>query len=322
MQVTLQAAELASELLTFSVGESVAFDKVDLNDVVLSANELWIAISRDRANLILELSEAEAFVYANRLQLQQVIFNLIHNSIEADSEFRDVRIATGRRQLHRDQLGQTILGEGCVAGEFCYVKISDKGIGIDPESIRRMFEPSFTSKLVGRGLGLASVLAIVRSCNGAIDVKSSTQSGTTVTIFLPTCTFKSDDDQIEDMADENRTITVLFVDKEPIIRESARRVLEMSRFRVVCASNTEDALKIANSTDERLDCAVVDKSMPGKNGIWLATELKQKKPQTVLILTSGFAEPQDNSDLFDDVLLKPYFPNQLVEAVSKAVQVD
>ena len=186
VDVTLQAAELASQLLSYAVSDSVSFGKIDLNQVAVSVQNLMAVIARDRANLVLDLCKLDVFVYANEVQLQQAVVHLVENSIESFSQFQDVKITTGRRQLDRQQLDQAQLGKECSPGRYCFLQVSDQGVGMDEDAICQIFAPVFKSESVGRGLDLATVLAIVRSCRGAIVVESAVDAGTSVTLFLPT----------------------------------------------------------------------------------------------------------------------------------------
>jgi signal transduction histidine kinase len=138
-----------------------------------------------RAKISYNLTENLPPFNADAVQMNQVVMNLVMNAAEAiDSDDGIINIATGLRHCSREFLGNTWINDSLPEGEYLFLEVVDNGCGIEPEILPRIFEPFFTTKFTGRGLGMAALLGIIRSHNGAISVKSVPGKGSTFTVFL------------------------------------------------------------------------------------------------------------------------------------------
>lgn len=321
IDATLQSAELASQLLTYAVADPVTFGKVNLNRVVDSAKLLVSVNTRDRANINLELADHDVSVYANEVQLQQAIVNLIHLSVTSQTSFQDIKIATGRQRLEAGDLQKAVLGEQRAPGSYCFIRVTHDGAEMDEDSLRQEFSRVSASETLEHESDLVTFLALVRSCQGAMDVTTLPHTGTSITLFFPVFEFGGDiDSNVGRQNESPQAASVLFVDDELLIRESAKITLEATEFNVTTASSSDLALQNDNGDLKRFDCVVIDFQMPKHNGVWLATRLKQTDPKTPLILSSGFPKSSVfDANLFIDFLAKPYAPRELVEVIRRAI---
>src|SRR5690606_24558215 len=205
-------------------------------------------------------------------------------------------------------------------GLFARIVVQDTGPGIASEVLDRVFDPFFSTKGTGRGLGLSEVLGIVRNHHGFIRLDSEPQRGTTVEVYLPLATLTSP--QLADAAnvsatqEEHRGV-VLVVDDEATIRRIARRTLERAGYAVTTAENGEEALLRFNEAPSTYVAALVDHCMPGMRGDELAIHLRAIPPPVPIVLTSGF---RDNCEAVTDdactmSLPKPSRPDQLLAAI-------
>ncbi len=177
-------------------------------------------------------------------------------------------------------------------GRYVRLQVSDTGPGISPDNLERIFDPFFTTKGVGEGtgLGLAVVHGIVQGINGGIHVESREGRGTTFSVFLPASESEASDEGEASGAGLPRgNERILFVDDEPMIVKLARRMLERQGYRVEDRANGTEALELFREDPDRFDLVITDMTMPGMRGDRLAEEIMGLRPDTPVILCTGFS---------------------------------
>lgn len=181
-----RAAELSQQMLAYSGGGQVSVEPVDLAKLVEDVSPLLEASLPAEVRLELALGEDVPALEGDATQLRQVAMNLVINAAEAyGAEGGAVRVVAERRWLDRSFFDECVLEEGQPPGEYVVLSVLDHGCGIETPAVSRIFEPFFSTKFTGRGLGLASVLGIVRSHGGGIHVDTAPGEGTRLTIALP-----------------------------------------------------------------------------------------------------------------------------------------
>jgi len=180
-----RAADLTSQMLAYSGKAHFAVEPLDLACLVEETARLLKAVVSKKARLEYALEEVPA-VEANATQLRQVVMNLITNASDALEDTEGViRIRTGLILAGAEKLSELRLGDGLAPGRYAFVEVSDTGCGLDEDVADRIFDPFFSTKFAGRGLGLAAALGIMRGHRGAIDVNSEPGRGTTIRVLLP-----------------------------------------------------------------------------------------------------------------------------------------
>ncbi len=291
-----RAADLCRQMLAYSGKGRFVIERVDLNELVREMiGMLEISISK-KAALELELTGPLPRVEADASQLQQVLMNLITNASEAIGDGSGtIRIATAAIHCERDDLRATYLDDNLEPGDFVLCAVSDTGCGMAPEVKARLFDPFFSTKFTGRGLGMAAVLGIVRGHRGAIKVSSEVGAGTTIRVLLPALR------EGVERAEAGMTIApdgwtgsgaVLVVDDESTVRAVAERYLERLGFRAICAPDGEAALELLRESDVAIRCVLLDLTMPRLGGLETYRELQQLRPELPVILMSGYNEQQ------------------------------
>jgi len=181
-----RAADLCRQMLAYAGRASTERGILDLSEVVQSMLRLLQVAMPKHVELVLELDREPVLVEGDATQLRQIVMNLVGNAAEAIGEARGrVRVATCRRCLDRTALDGLFGGQKLGPGWYALLDVEDDGCGMDAATLERIFEPFFSTRFPGRGLGLASVLGIVRAHGGAVGVRSAPGEGTLFYVVLP-----------------------------------------------------------------------------------------------------------------------------------------
>jgi CheY-like chemotaxis protein len=244
--------------------------------------------------------------------------NLITNAAEAiEPGGGKISVVTGVRDCDDDYLSQSHLEEKPPAGRYVFLEVSDTGCGMDAETKRRLFDPFFSSKATGRGLGMSAVLGIVRGHKGAIMVYSEVGAGTTVKVLLPALTPAAQARPTGDRHDAAVPAMTaapaglaLVVDDEDRVREITRQMLERLGFRVETLGDSEQAIARFRVCAADVAFVLLDLTMPRLDGAAVFRELRRIRPDVKVILSSGYNQ-QDVTQRFagkglNGFVQKPY----------------
>jgi len=271
-----------------------------------------------------DLEENLPPIEADRGQLQQVLMNLVINGAEAIGG-HDGRVTVATRSLAVDrQYIRTHSGAYDLAeGEYVVLEVSDNGCGMDETITAKIFDPFFSTKFTGRGLGLAAVAGIVRGHKGAILVESQTGRGSTFTVLFPAAGPR-ERSSVAPSRSAKRLGTVLVIDDEQIVRELAKRALERNGYDVFVASDGMAGIDLFRRLGESIDMTVLDLSMPGMSGEETLPELRKIRPNVKVLISSGYSEA-DAMAMFrgqtvSGFVKKPYTASTLVDTVKRALQ--
>jgi PAS domain S-box-containing protein len=317
------AEALTGQMLTYSGKASLSLKPLDLSGMVEEMSELLEASISKKCRLETFLRHGRTLVEGDPTQLRQVILNLVTNASEAVGD-RSGRIAvcTGLMTADAAYLVDTFGSGGLAEGEYAYLEVSDPGDGIDEENRKRIFEPFFSTKFTGRGLGLASVLGIVRGHHGAIKLVIEPGVGTRFRVLLPpaTGTALPASTGARTRRTESRGGTVLVVDDDEAVLELAREFLLRGGLDVVTAGGGREAMEILRSdVGGRIDAAVLDLAMPDLDGRETLLEIRRLRPELPVVMASGFRE-DTNAEGFPNeeiaaFVRKPYEAEELIDAV-------
>jgi two-component system cell cycle sensor histidine kinase/response regulator CckA len=328
-----RAADLCRQMLAYAGKAHFQVQSIFLNDLIRDMDHLLKASVSKKAELVYELAENMPALHADPTQLRQIIMNLVINASEAqgDQEGR-IRVLTGVQFCDRAFLEGTVLGPGLPEGNYAYLEVSDAGCGMDADTLTKVFDPFFSTKFTGRGLGLATVYGITRSHQGAIKLESQVGGGTTFRVLLPALQPATQTPEIPAAAPANLGSwrgqgTVLVVEDEDAIRTFTQAVLNRMGFRTLMAENGRRALDLfqahqfANhlSEQDRIVCVLLDLTMPHMGGDEAYRALRAMQRDLRIIVTSGHSEqdvaPRFASKPFTSFLLKPYRPDDLRAAL-------
>ncbi|MEM7243765.1 MAG: response regulator [Acidobacteriota bacterium] len=322
IEVTAQrAAELTRQMLAYSGKGRFVVEELDLSRLVEEMSHLIeVAVSR-KVVLRLDLGEPGIMISADATQVRQVVMNLITNGSEAIGERSGiVSIRTGVVEANEAYLADMIRGPESQPGYFAYLEVSDTGIGMSPEVVERMFDPFYSTKHEGHGLGLAAMLGIVKGHQGAIRVYSETGNGTTIRVLLPLA-------QPQEPAVERESLEpfeqgdglVMVVDDEEQVRAVSKRALEMVGYEVVTCVDGREAVEVYRRRHESIRAVLLDMTMPHLDGRETFREMTRIRSDVRVILMSGYNE-QDATSFFAGkglagFIQKPFSPRELLQAV-------
>jgi PAS domain S-box-containing protein len=322
-----EAAEVSKLMLTYLGQTQARHEPLDLSEICRrSLRLLRAAMPIDRA-LDATLPLGGPGISANATEVQQILTNLVTNAWEAGGDGRSAvhlnvktvsstEIPAGRRfpldWLPRDEA-------------YACIEVMDRGSGIAEKDIEKIFDPFFSSKYAGRGLGLSVVLGIVRAHSGAIAVETELGRGSTFRIFLPVSSEEaaSQPDEAPKSAEVAWGGTVLLVEDEPMVRKLGQSALTSLGFAVLLAGDGVEAMEVFRQHKDKVRCVICDVTMPRMDGWETLAALRRLAPGLPVVLASGYDKAHvmagDHPVLPEAFLSKPYRLHELRDAIGRAL---
>jgi CheY-like chemotaxis protein len=324
MSASQRGATFTRQLLTFGRKQLTQLRILNLNDMLLQMQAMLPPMIGEHIRLECCLSAEAPLVYADAMEVEQIVLNLALNARDAMNRGGQLTIRTELVDVGPGQITRN--PEAC-PGRFVCLRVTDTGCGMDEELQRRIFEPFFTTKDAGKGsgLGLATVYGIVKELQGWIEVTSQVGVGSTFSIYLPPCKNPLSSSSSSQNHGLRGNETILLVEDEAPVRKLLRRVLEQYGYHVLEAPSSVDALKIWAADHEQIKLLLSDIIMPdGMSGRKLAAVLRSKKPKLEVILTSGVSQASSSdNDLNPNAsfkfIQKPYSPEKLAALVRECL---
>jgi PAS domain S-box-containing protein len=296
-----RAASLIAQLLAFSRKQVLQPRIFDLNEIVASLEGILQRLIGEHIRFSTCLSEVPLRVFADPVQIQQVVLNLVVNGRDAMPKGGALTVTTRLRTLGEPEA----IREGVAhPGPCVVVKVTDEGIGMTPETMARIFEPFFTTKEPGKGtgLGLATAWGIVKQSGGSITVESTPGAGSTFSVLIPlerrSAPRPPKPESILRPEAACGTETLLVTEDDVGIRRSVRRLLERQGYSVLTAADASEALRLLGEPDRRVDLLITDIVMPGMSGPELSSHVRALYPEVKVLFMSGYT----TSEVFRDDL--------------------
>jgi PAS domain S-box-containing protein len=291
-----RAADLCRQMLAYSGKGRFVIQAVSLNDVVTEMGQLLSVSTSKKARLTHTFAADLPSVMADATQLRQVVMNLITNASEAIGDHEGtIALRTGALMCDGNYFSDAIGDrEQHAPGLYVFLEVADTGVGMDAETLARIFDPFFSTKFAGRGLGLAAVLGIVRGHKGALKVSSRPGQGTTFRVLLPAQNAVPAPRETVNGAgrDVRGHGLVLVADDEDGVRALARNILERAGFGVIAASNGREALDLYRRYGREIRLVLLDMTMPQLDGEACFLALRELDASAKIILSSGYSEQE------------------------------
>ena len=313
-RAAMKAGKLTQQLLTFARKQRLEPRRVNLNVLLAEFSEMLVRTLGDRVELYLDLKPDLPWCTLDPTHLEMAVLNVVINARDAMPEGGRVRVGT----IVLDR-------EDAPGGGYVAVCVSDEGEGMTPEVARRATEPFFTTKGPGTGLGLAMVHGFVQQSRGRLEIDSTPGKGTMVRMIFPVEGVREAPRTTDDGAapgaatgdGDSPKPRILVVEDNEDVRELAESMLGAAGYAVVSAPSGEQALKLFQD-GEGIDLVFTDVVMPGgMNGLQLADQLRQRRPDTPILITTGYMEalPAASQAHRFDILSKPYRQEDLLSRV-------
>jgi two-component system cell cycle sensor histidine kinase/response regulator CckA len=297
------AATLTARLLALGRKQQLQPQVLDVGDVVIGMEDVLRSLVGADITFDIRVAAHGLCVRADPMEIEQLVLNLVLNARNAVSPGGTIAI----------DVGPLTIGPGRGwrpdprPGDYIGITVRDDGPGIAADLQERMYEPFISTKGPGSGtgLGLSIVYSTVQHSEGAIRCLSSLGTGTTFTVALPVVTLPSAVPATfpSPIAVDGRGLTILLAEDEHAVRALAKRVLERAGYRVLDASNGDDALALFTGEGDEVDLVISDVVMPGLRGTELARELELRRPGIPILFMSGYAD--------DELVRRGVFPEHV-----------
>ncbi|NWF98485.1 MAG: PAS domain S-box protein [Nitrospirae bacterium] len=318
-----KAAALTKNLLTFSRKQIIEPRPVNINEIINNIKNLIVRLIGEEIELKINLPDEKLIVFADPVNIEQVLMNLASNAKDAISDRGIISIKTEVIELDNEFI--RIHGYG-KPGKYVLISFSDTGEGMDEKTRSRIFEPFFTTKEVGKGtgLGLAMSYGIIKQHDGFITCYSEKGKGTTFKIYLPLINVKL---QKNNHHESHYIVrghgTILIAEDNEDVRKSAVEILVEAGYKVIEAIDGEDAIKKYLENRNKIDLLLLDVVMPKKNGKEVYESIKLEKPDIKVIFTSGYTYDiaHKKGVIADgvDLVIKPFVPNILLQKINETI---
>ena len=317
-----QAAHLTRQMLAYSGKGKFVVEPLDLSALVPEMMGLVRPALPKRIAITFDLDRDLPSVEADRGQIQQVFMNLVLNAGEAVGSRDEGLISIRTYSEDVDESYSRLHPEASALrpGKYVCLQVRDTGSGMDEATKAKIFDPFFSTKFTGRGLGLAAVSGIVRGHKGAIAVSSAPRQGSCFTVLFPAVEQAMAKPPVSsDAAAPRGSGLILVVDDEPAVRVLARIALERQGYSVLLAETGLAAIDVLRRHSGEVALVILDVNMPGLDGEETLPQLKRIQPDLKVVMSSGYGE-SETMILFPGqqvagFIQKPYTPKDLAEKV-------
>jgi PAS domain S-box-containing protein len=313
-----RAADLCRQMLTYAGKSPMIQTYINLKDMVDEVVKMLQAAIKKNVVIEIDTLQSVPTIRGDISQIQQVVMNLIINAAEAIGDNNGtIKVKLTNEELGDETTSMDAFGTVITGGSFTCLEVSDSGCGMDEETQKRIFEPFYTTKSTGRGLGMSAICGIIKSHDGILYLNSTPGVGTTFKVYFP----------IPDVADSAETSpsvsesfdresgTILLVEDEQVLRSMGIDLLETLGFSAINAQDGHEALKIYRERGSEIDLVLLDLIMPDMGGIEAYRELRAINPELPIIICSGYSIESVSDVIENDrnasFTSKPYIPNEL-----------
>ena len=323
-----RAALLCRQMLAYAGKAPFEQGLVKMTTLVSEMAEIFKSSIPRNVQLKLDCPTDIPLITGDVSQLNQMVMNLFLNALEAIGNAQgEIRISLAITKIKDVTTDKDHLGKSIMPGRYVCLEVTDTGCGMDEECMQRIFEPFYTTKFSGRGLGMSETLGFIKAHKGALQLSSHLGQGTTFKVYLPAHIDESAKDEFFQQAAPvawTGSGTILLVEDEEIIRCMASAMLEELGFTVIEAANGKEALELFQKNAADITLIVTDIGMPQMDGYELVHELKKLKEKLPIIVSSGFGDSVVTSRMplgvFAALLNKPYRFEKLRDAVKGVLE--
>lgn len=322
MATSERATTLTRQLLIFSKNQPVEAKDINLNTVIENLLKILAHLLTENIKVIKSFEPDIWTVKADKGNIEQLVMNIVVNARDAMPKGGTIEITT------ENVKGEETPELNGREGFFVRISIADTGVGMESELKSHLFEPFFSTKDSGKGigLGLAVVSDIIKEHKGEIRVESEPGAGTAFKVYLPALPEPAPVEEqrsfVKDL--KNMRGKVLLVEDERILRKSVGLVLSKTGFTVFEAADAEEASELFDKENGDFDVVFTDVVLSGKSGVELAQELLQKKPGLKVLFASGYMDIESQWPYIKEsgfkFLQKPYEISDLLLSIEQIIE--
>jgi len=327
LRAAQRSAALTRQLLAFSKKQVLQKEFIDINSIVENMNKMLCRLIGEEINLITSLNANDSVLYGDQIQIEQVIMNLVLNSMQAMHEGGTLIIETGNVEISEED---KMVNPEIEPGQYISIDVRDNGIGMEKEILQNIFEPFYSNRKNGKGtgLGLAVVYGIVKQHNGLIKVNSQVGQGTEFTLL-----FRAEDfNKIKPVSKNQKKVLqsrgngekILVVEDQDQVRSMITYVLDNHGYTVYPAESIGSAKSLANDLKYELDLVFCDVVLPDGNGLDLVEVLTGQNNNISIIMSSGYTDRKSHMKIIKQkgykYIQKPYTEDILISSVYAALQ--
>lgn len=326
-KTAVRATELTNQMLAFSGKGAFLLQPISLSKLVRDMARIIKASVSKKAFVTLDLKRKLPLIEADDSQIRQVVMNLVINASEAlEGEPGTITVTTGVVECDNTFFKDTSATAEMPPGKYVSLEVTDTGCGMDNATVDKVFDPFFSTKFTGRGLGLAALSGIVRGHKGAVKIESTRGKGTAFRILFPVC------EKVTPKVHETRkpvepwkgSGTILLVDDEEIVREVASEMLAMLGFSVMTAKDGYEAVEVYRDRMDEIRMVMLDLKMPRMGGEEAFGEIRRLNKDALVVLSSGYDEKEFSENVtFEGLagfLQKPYRMDALSEKLWQVLE--
>ena len=320
-ELVQSSSGLTKQLLGLARGGKYDPKPTDLNELVLRVAKMF---ARTHKELLIkaDLHDEPVAVEVDRGQVEQVFLNIYVNAWQAMPRGGTLNILTTRVSLDE----ALALANGVRPGKYVKVSVTDTGEGMDEETRKRVFDPFFSTKGMGRGtgLGLSSAYGIIKNHGGFISIWSKPGEGSTFSIFLPASQKPVSPENQGPSPMVRGEGTILIVDDERDILETGAEILESMGYKVLSARGGKDAVRLFQANHSGIDMVILDIVMPDMNGNVVFEKIREKNPHVKILISSGYTSDSKASEIMkkgaNGFIQKPFTAEDLSQKIAQIIK--
>ncbi|MBW1822565.1 MAG: response regulator [Deltaproteobacteria bacterium] len=298
--LTRRMTRLTSQLLAYARGGKYMEKHLSVSDLVKETLPLIKHSMNQSVRVVMNLEKDIPIIKADATQLQMVFYAVMSNASEAIEESGSIRVALQKKDVDDKYAMQH---PGLKVGQYVQLTVEDDGKGLDQETKERIFDPFFSTKLQGRGLGMAASYGIIINHGGWIEIDSEPGKGAVVSIYLPVSAnteevlLREEKEIAEIFKGEG---TILIIDDEEVVLATSRLALEHLGYKVLTANTGMEAISIVETSGEDIDLAILDIGLPDISGDKVCQKIQELRPNIKIVVSTGYMV----EDITDDMKIK------------------
>lgn len=309
-------ADLTRQMTSFARNEKSAVTPAKINEIIQRTSSMFWGTKKEIA-VCQELEKNIWELEVDHGQIEQLFINLYMNAWQAMPDGGKIFISTENITLNEDHAYRDLI----TAGKYIKILIADTGIGMDKITRERIFDPYFTTKEKGTGLGLVTVYNIVKGHRGMINVSSRPGRGTEFSIYLPASGKEPGQQKAAEVSVPKGEEAILLVDDEQPVLDATKELLGHLGYRVYVALNGHEAIAVYREKRKKIDLVILDVTMPGISGGEIFDRLREVSPEVRVLLASGYGINGEVQKILDrgcnGFLSKPFRLKELARNVRK-----